>query len=175
MIKTGYILCSQDNTYRSEPIVTSIAFSTNKLELERELEILEKNYSTKLEKFKSQSANCDKYVEKFEKAWTKYEQKNVFYIPRINRLTIKPQTKEEHAECKRIKNLNILNNEKNEILKHLEKCKFLACWIVSNSPHNDFKEFIEISEDGSQIVINSYEDNTSFFVCELGKEVSEEF
>lgn len=44
MNKTGYILCSQDNTYRSEPIITSIAFSTNKSELEQELKILMKNH-----------------------------------------------------------------------------------------------------------------------------------
>ena len=177
MIKTGFLLCSQDNTYRSEPIVTSIGFSNDCSELEKELEILQKNFSDRLERYKALSVNCNKYIEKFEKAWNKYEQKNVipFYSSGITQVIIKPQTKEEHAEYKRVKDFNISNGDKNRALNHREKCNFLPGWMIANPPDESFKEFIEVSENGSEILSSNYKDDTSFFICELGKEVKEEF
>lgn len=177
MIKIGFLLCSQDNTYRSEPIVTTIGFSTNRSELEIELEILEKDYSNRLERFKAQSRNCDNYIEKFEKAWSKYEQKNVipFYTSEIPKPTTKPHTKEEHAEYKRIKDFNISNDDKNRALNHREKCNFLLNWRITNPSGDSFREFIEVSECGSEILSSNFKDDTSYFICEIGKEVSEEF
>jgi len=55
MIKTGFLLCSQDNSDKYDPILTSLGFSTDKSELEQELEILEKNFSDRLERFEAQS------------------------------------------------------------------------------------------------------------------------
>lgn len=177
MIKTGYILCSQDNSDKYNLIITSLGFSTDKSELEKELKILEKNFSDQLERFEAQSDNCDKYIEKFEKAWNKYEQKNVipFYTSGITQSATKPQTKEEHAEHKRIKDFNISNGDKNRALNHREKCNFLPGWMIANPPDESFKEFIEVSEYGSEILSSNYKDDTSFFICELGKEVKEEF
>ncbi len=177
MIKIGYILCSQDNSDKYATIVISLGFSQDKSELEKELEILEKNHSDRLERFNSQSENCDEYINKFEKAWNKYEQKNVipFYTPGLTHSIIKPQTKEEHAECKRVKDFNISNGDKNRALNHREKCNFLTKWMIANPPNDEFKEFIEVSENESEILSSNYRDDTSFFICELGKEVSEEF
>lgn len=177
MIKTGFLLCSQDTSDKYDPILTSIGFSTDRSELEKELNILEKNQSDRLERFNSQSDNCDEYIDKFEKAWNKFEQKNVipYYTPGVPRPTTIPQTKEEHAECKRIKDFNILNGKKNRDLNHNEKCKFLSAWMNLNLPAESFREFIEVSEDGSEILSSNYKDDTSYFICELGKEVKEEF
>lgn len=177
MIKTGFLLCSQDNSYKYDPILTSLGFSIDRSEVEKELEILEKNYSDRLERFETQSYNCDKYIEKFEKAWNKHEQKNVipFYTSGIAQSITKPHTKEEHAEYKRIKDFNILNGEKNRDFNHDEKCKFLSAWMNLNLPAESFREFIEVSEDGSEILSSNYKDDTSYFICEIGKEVKEEF
>ena len=177
MIKIGYILCCQDNSDKYNPIIKSIGFSQDKFELEKQLKILEKNLSDRLERFRAQSENCDNYIEKFEKAWNKYEQKNVipFYTPGITHSIIKPQTKEEHAEYKRVKDFNTRNGENNRALNHNEKCKFLSAWMNLNLPSESFREFIEVSEDGSEIMISNYKDDTSYFICELGKEVKEEF
>lgn len=177
MIKTGFLLCSQDNSDKYDPILISLGFSTDRSELEKELEILEKNFSDRLERFEAQSDNCDKYIEKFEKAWNKYEQKNVipFYSSGITQVIIKPQTKEEHAEYKRVKDFNISNGDKNRALNHREKCNFLSGWMIANPPNDFFKEFIEVSEDGSEILSSNYKDDTSYFICEIGKEVKEEF
>ena len=177
MIKIGFLLCSLDNSDKYDPILTSLGFSQDKSELAKELEILEKNFSDRLERFNSQSENCDEYIEKFEKDWNKYEQKSVipFYTSGIAQSITKPHTKEEHAEYKRIKDFNILNGEKNRDFNHREKCLFLRRWIITNSPNNSFREFIEVSEDGSEILSSNYKDDTSYFICEIGKEVKEEF
>ncbi len=177
MIKTGFLLCSQNNSDKYDPILTSLGFSIDRSELEKELEILEKNFSDRLKRFEAQSDNCDEYIDNFEKAWNKFEQKNVipFYTSGIPRPTTKPQTKEEHAECKRIKDFNVSNSENNRALNHSEKCKFLSAWMNLNLPAESFREFIEVSEDGSEILSSNYKDDTSYFICELGKEVKEEF
>ena len=177
MIKTGFLLCLQDNSDKYDPIVTSIGFSQTRYDLERELEILEKNHTDRLKRFEAQSENCDNYIEKFEKAWNKYEQKNVipYYTPGITHTIIKPQTKEEHAECKRVKDFNVLNGKNNRAFNYREKVIFLSKWMSLNSPDESFREFIEVSEDGSEILSSNYRDDISYFICELGKEVKEEF
>ena len=177
MIKIGFLLCSQDNSDNYNPIVISIGFSQTRSDLEKELEILKKNYSDRLERFNSQSDNCDEYIEKFEKAWNKFEQKNVipYYTSGITQSIIKPQTKEEHAEYKRIKDFNTRNGENNRALNHDEKCKFLSAWMNLNLPAESFREFIEVSEDGSEILSSNYKDDISYFICEIGKEVKEDF
>lgn len=177
MIKTGFLLCCQDNSDKYNPIITSIGFSQDRFELENQLKILKKNLLDRLERFRAQSKNCDNYIEKFEKAWNKYEQKNVipFYTLGITQSIIKPQTREEHAEYKRVKDFNIVNGENNRTVNYSEKCKFLRNWMIANPPNDSFKEFIEVSENGSEILSSNYRDDTSFFICELGKEVKEEF
>ena len=177
MIKTGFLLCCQDNSDKYNPIVTSIGFSQTRYDLERELEILEKNHTDRLKRFEAQSENCDKYIEKFEKAWNKFEQKNVipYYTSGITQTIIKPQTKEEHAEYKRVKDFNVLNGKNNRAFNYREKVIFLSKWMSLNSPDESFREFIEVSEDGSEILSSNYRDDISYFICELGKEVKEEY
>lgn len=177
MIKTGFLLCCQDNSDKHDRIVISLGFSQDKSELEKELEILQKNFSDRLERFESQAENCVEYVEKFIKAWNKFEKKNVipFYTPIIDRPTKTPQTREEHAEYKQIKDLNISNNDKNRAFFLQQKDSFLRSWMITNPPDDSFKEFIGVSEYESEVVIINHEDDTSYFICELGKEVAEEF
>lgn len=57
MNRTGYLLAFVDTSdYEYQP-VTVLAFSSNREELEAELEILEKNYHDRLENFEKESDN----------------------------------------------------------------------------------------------------------------------
>lgn len=147
MNKTGYLLAFVDTSdYEYQP-VTVLAFSTNREELESELEILEKNYQDRIENFEKESDNCDAYIKSFENSWKDYEQTNVipFYIPSVPQTITKLQkTREEHAEYKRIKDLNTKNSIENKKFYFKVKSGYLLDWMRLNPPGESFKNLIEL-------------------------------
>lgn len=182
MNKTGYLLAFVDTSdYEYHPI-TVLAYSLNREELESELEILEKNYHDRLENFEKESNNCDTYIKAFENSWKDYEQTNVipFYIPVVPQTVTKLQkTREEHAEYKRIKDLNSKNSIEN--LKFLFKVKsgYLLDWMIANPPSESFKNLIELEKEiNLEIPVNLKKierSELSYFISEVGNVVKEEY
>ena len=165
MFQKGYLLCFIDSYDHEYQPITSIAFSLDKEELEKELEKLTKAASDQLKEFNSQSSNFDKYIYTFNKAWSKFEQKNVIpkYTPGITQTIEQPRTKEEHAEYKRIKDFNTENGRQNRNLYISEKSKFLVSWMKSNPPHESFAKFVEVMNAG--LLKSSFKlDSISYFI-----------
>lgn len=182
MNKTGYLLAFVDTSdYEYQPI-TVLAFSLNREELEAELEILEKNYHDRLENFEDQSDNCDAYIKSFESSWKEYEQSFVipFYIPTVPQTVTKLQkTREEHAEYKRIKDLNTENAIINKNFQFTEKSEYLLTWTSENPPGESFKNLIELEKEMNlKIPVNlkklEYAE-LSYFISEVGDVVKEKY
>lgn len=182
MNKTGYLLAFVDTSdYEYQP-VTVLAFSTNREELESELEILEKNYHDRLENFEKESDNCDAYIKSFESSWKEYEQSFVipFYIPTVPQTVTKLQkTREEHAEYKRIKDLNTENAIINKNFQFTEKSEYLLNWMMANPPGERFKNLIELEKEMNlKIPVNlkkiEYAE-LSYFISEVGDVVKEKY
>ena len=182
MNKTGYLLAFIDTSdYEYHPI-TVLAHSLNREELEAELEILEKNYHDRIENFEKESDNCDAYVKSFENSWKEYEQSFVipFYIPNVPQTVTKLQkTREEHAEYKRIKDLNSKNSIENKKFHFTEKSKYLLAWMVANPPGESFKNLIELEKEINlkiPVYLNKIECNElSYFISEVGDVVKEKY
>ena len=182
MNKTGYLLAFIDTSdYEYQPI-TVLAFSLNREELEAELEILEKNYHDRLENFEDQSNNCDDYIKSFENSWKEYEQSFVipFYIPTVLQTVTKLQkTREEHAEYKRIKDLNTENAIINKNFQFAEKSEYLLTWMSENPPAESFKNLIELEKEMNlKIPVNLKKieyAKLSYFISEVGDVVKEKY
>lgn len=182
MNKTGYLLAFVDTSdYEYQP-VTVLAFSTNREELESELEILEKNYHDRLENFEKESDNCDAYIKSFESSWKEYEQSFVipFYIPTVPQTVTKLQkTREEHAEYKRIKDLNTESAIINKNFQFTEKSEYLLNWMMANPPDESFKNLIELEKEINlkiPVGLKKIERNElSYFISEVGNIVKEEY
>lgn len=168
--RTGFILVSIDISDREYQPLTCLAFSLNKEELEASLNVLEQEYTDQLNEYESQSTNCDEYIEAFEKAWKKYEQKNVipFYTQGIPQSILKPQTREEHAQYKFVKDFNIENGRKNRNLNFAEKCKFISSYMIQNPPDESFKKFIDTGE-GTTILKSTPNKYISYFISKVGE------
>lgn len=182
MNKTGYLLAFIDTSdYEYHPI-TVLAFSLNREELESELEILEKNYHNRLENFEKESDNCDAYIKAFESSWKEYEQSFVipFYIPTVLQTVTKLQkTREEHAEYKRIKDLNTENAIINKNFQFAEKSEYLLTWMSENPPGESFKNLIELEKEMNlKIPVNLKKieyAKLSYFISEVGDVVKEKY
>ena len=182
MNKTGYLLAFVDTSdYEYQPI-TVLAFSLNREELEAELEILEKNYHDRIENFEKESDNCDAYIKSFENSWKDYEQRNVipFYTAPIAQTITKLQkTREEHAEYKRIKDLNTENAIKNKKFQITEKSEYLSAWMTAYPPAESFRNLIELEKEiNLKIPVNLRKierNELSYFISEVGDVVKEKY
>lgn len=175
MLNYGYVLYSRDREDREYQPIKILGFSQNKEDLEKELSILEKIANQQLEDFEKESPNCDKYIEAFNKAWQKFEQKNVipFYTKGIPQPQFQPRTKEEHAEYKRIKDFNTENGIKNRSFNFSEKWKFLNEWRQINPPHESFAKFIEVSQSSTFIMKSNFRSNyIDYNISKIGEELT---
>lgn len=175
MLNYGYVLYSRDREDREYQPIKILGFSPNREDLEKELSILEKIANQQLEDFEKQLPNCDNYIEAFNKAWQKFEQKNVIpkYTKVIPQSQFQPRTKEEHAEHKRIKDFNTENGLKNRSLSNFEKWKFLNEWIQINPPHESFAKFIEVSQHSASIMKSNFRSSyIDYNISKIGEELT---
>lgn len=176
MNETGYILVRFDiDPYDENTPIICLAFSLVEEDLIEKLSILNRDYTEQLEEFNSQSSNCDKYINEFEKAWTKYEQKHVipFYTSGIpqNKMERKERSAKEHAEYKKIKDFNTENGRKNRNFNFCEKSKFIRSWMIDHPPDKSYKKFIEIMEDSARLIKSNWK-SISYSICKIGEVIN---
>lgn len=172
MYTKGFILYSTDNEY--DPTLIALAFDTDEFELEKKMEKLNENDQILVDRFHDQNKQIDNYISSFQVEWDKtrkaIRQDSTLPIPKK-----KPESKEEHAEYKKIKDLNLEINSANRSRIDNARRQCLIEWMNQNPSNSEIEMFIKVSDEFTLNKVLPNSCSCSYFISAINKPVQEEY